>query len=86
MGSIASRGVRIAYITLHTNYGTFAPIKTEDFQHHKMHKEYFELSAETAKVISETKKSGGKVFAVGTTSARVPRGSHRIGPGRLARR
>lgn len=64
-------GVRLAYVTLHTNYGTFAPIKTDDIESHKMHKEYFELSEETAQAISETKKRGGKVFAVGTTTTRV---------------
>ena len=68
---ISGLGVRISYLTLHTNYGTFAPIKTDDVESHKMHKEYFELSSETIRVISETKKIGGKVFAVGTTSARV---------------
>ena len=68
---IASRGVRIAFVTLHTNYGTFAPIKTENVESHKMHGEYFEISAETMQIIRETKKNGGKVFAVGTTSTRV---------------
>jgi len=67
---IASRVVRIAYVTLHTNYGTFAPIKTDDVESHKMHKEYFELPAETIEAIRETKEIGGKIFAVGTTSAR----------------
>jgi len=64
-------GAHVAYLTLHTNYGTFAPIKTDDIESHKMHKEYFELPAETIKVISETKKNGGKAFAVGTTTTRV---------------
>jgi len=64
-------GARIAHVTLHTNYGTFAPVKTDDVESHRMHKEYFELSADTINAILETKKSGGKVFAVGTTTARV---------------
>lgn len=64
-------GVQVSNVTLHTNYGTFAPIKTDDVESHKMHKEYFELPLETAKIISETRKRGGRVFAVGTTSARV---------------
>jgi S-adenosylmethionine:tRNA ribosyltransferase-isomerase len=68
---IALCGVRIAYVTLHTNYGTFAPIKTDDVESHKMHREYFELPSETIRTISETKKNGGKVFSVGTTSTRV---------------
>lgn len=64
-------GVRVAYLTLHTNYGTFAPVKTDDVEMHKMHKEYFALPEETATAINETKKSGGKIFAVGTTTTRV---------------
>lgn len=65
-----SQRVRIAYLTLHTNYGTFAPVKAEDVESHKMHKEYFEIPAETIEAVEEMKKSGGKVFAVGSTSAR----------------
>lgn len=68
---IASGDARIAYVTLHTNYGTFAPIKTDDVESHKMHKEYFEIPEETARIIAETKKSGGKIFAVGTTTTRA---------------
>lgn len=68
---VKGQGVRVKFVTLHTNYGTFAPIKTEDVEKHRMHREHFELPRETAEVVSETKKSGGKVFAVGTTVARV---------------
>ena len=64
-------GCRVQYVTLHTNYGTFAPIKTDDVESHKMHREYFELPERTASAVSETKNSGGKVFAVGTTTTRV---------------
>ncbi|MDD3904918.1 MAG: tRNA preQ1(34) S-adenosylmethionine ribosyltransferase-isomerase QueA [Candidatus Omnitrophica bacterium] len=71
LDKIAGRGVRVQYVTLHTNYGTFAPVKTEDVEGHKMHKEPFELSAETAEAIVETKKRDGKVYAVGTTTTRV---------------
>lgn len=68
---VSGIGVRVAFVTLHTNYGTFAPIKDEDVEKHKMHKEYFELPAETADAVSDTKRCGGKIFAVGTTTARV---------------
>ncbi len=68
---IKNKGVKVAYVTLHTNYGTFAPIKTEDVESHKMHKEYFEFPESAAKIINETKEAGGKVFAVGTTTTRV---------------
>ena len=65
------QGCRVQYVTLHTNYGTFAPIKTDDIASHKMHKEYFELPVGTIEAIAETKKAGKKVFAVGTTTTRV---------------
>ena len=71
LGSIAYRVSSIAYVTLHTNYGTFASIKEDVIEEHKMHKEYFELSEETAGVVNNTKKNGGKVFAVGTTTTRL---------------
>lgn len=68
---VSGLGVRVSFVTLHTNYGTFAPIKVENVESHKMHREYFELSIDTIEAIRETKKNGGKVFAVGTTSTRV---------------
>ncbi|MCX5666164.1 MAG: tRNA preQ1(34) S-adenosylmethionine ribosyltransferase-isomerase QueA [Candidatus Omnitrophica bacterium] len=67
---LADRGVRLAYVTLHTNYGTFAPIKTDDVESHKMHKEYFNIPSETIDAVTRVKSDGGKIFAVGTTSAR----------------
>jgi len=68
---VMSSGVRVEHVTLHTSYGTFAPVKTEDVEKHKMHEECFELPNETATAVSETKDNGGKIFAVGTTSART---------------
>lgn len=70
IGKVRERGSEVAYITLHTNYGTFAPIKTDDVESHKMHKECFEIPEETITTIDKTKKNGGKIFAVGTTSVR----------------
>lgn len=67
---LAGLKCRTAYVTLHTNYGTFAPVKTEEVENHKMHKEHFNIPAETIDAVKSVKKSGGKVFAVGTTSAR----------------
>lgn len=63
-------GVRLARVTLHTNYGTFAPIKVENVENHKMHSEYFNMPAGTVEAVGDTKKNGGKIFAVGTTSVR----------------
>lgn len=70
LGKVKALGVSVEYVTLHTNYGTFAPVKTEDIESHKMHKEYFEIPAGTIAAIKSAKNGGGKVFAVGTTSAR----------------
>ena len=71
LARVTGHGARVTYLTLHTSYGTFAPIKEEEVEKHKMHKEYFELPAEATRVVSETKDQGGSVFAVGTTSTRV---------------
>ena len=67
---VSGSGVRVLYVTLHTNYGTFAPIKVENVESHKMHKEYFSIPSGTIEAVRNVKESGGKVFAVGTTSAR----------------
>jgi len=64
-------GSRVTYVTLHVNYGTFAPVKTEDLARHKMHSEEFELSKSAADDINDVKKNDGRVFAVGTTAVRV---------------
>lgn len=69
--AIENKGVQIVYLTLHINYVTFAPVKTEDIATHKMHREYFILPKESAGIINATTKRGGKIFAVGTTSLRV---------------
>ena len=71
LSELESRGVQIAYVTLHTSYGTFSPVKARTIEEHKMHSEYFEIDESTCNIINRTKKSGGKVIAVGTTSTRV---------------
>jgi len=68
---ITEFGVKVVRVTLHTNYGTFSPVKTENVEDHKMHAEYYELKSEEAKIINGVKASGGRIFAVGTTSART---------------
>ncbi|MFH1995858.1 MAG: tRNA preQ1(34) S-adenosylmethionine ribosyltransferase-isomerase QueA [Candidatus Omnitrophota bacterium] len=68
---IESKGVKICCVTLHASYGTFAPIKTDNIEDHSMHEEYYELSQETAGTINETKRRGGYVYSVGTTTTRV---------------
>ena len=64
-------GVGIAYVTLHVGLGTFRPVKEEYVLDHKMHREHYELNEKTAQMINETKKNGGRVIAVGTTSCRT---------------
>lgn len=68
---IQQKGVRIANVTLHVGLGTFRPVKVEDVTEHHMHTEYFRVPEEAAKLINETKKRGGRVICVGTTSCRT---------------
>jgi len=65
------KGVKIAYVTLHVGLDTFAPVNAENPEEHKIHSEWCELPQETADLINQTKKSGGRVIAVGTTSVRT---------------
>ena len=71
MDRIRAKGVNIAYVTLHVGLGTFRPVKVDDVTKHKMHSEHYEIPEETARLINETKKNGGRVIAVGTTSCRT---------------
>ena len=65
------KGVRRAFVTLHVGLGTFRPVKEENIEDHLMHSEHYYMSADTAHMINETKKAGGRVIAVGTTSCRT---------------
>ena len=71
LGDLKSRGVKIAYVTLHVGLGTFRPVKVDDITKHHMHTEHYSISPETANIINDTKKSGGRVICVGTTSCRT---------------
>lgn len=71
LDEIRAMGVKIAEVTLHVGLGTFRPVKTAQVQDHHMHSEYYEVTAEAAACINETKQSGGRVVAVGTTSCRT---------------
>lgn len=68
---VKAKGVKIGAVTLHVGLGTFRPVSVEKISEHKMHSEHYHLSAETAALIQETKKNGGRVIAVGTTSCRT---------------
>ena len=69
--SIKAMGVNIAYVTLHVGLGTFRPVNVEDVTQHKMHTEHYYIPEEAAKTINETRKNGGRVICVGTTSCRT---------------
>jgi S-adenosylmethionine:tRNA ribosyltransferase-isomerase len=68
---IRAMGVKVCYVTLHVGLGTFRPVKVEDVNNHEMHSEYCMISAETAETINQTKREGGRVICVGTTSCRT---------------
>lgn len=68
---IKSMGVQIVEVLLHVGLGTFRPVKEEIITDHKMHSEYFEVSAEAADIINTAKREGRRVIAVGTTSVRT---------------
>lgn len=65
------RGVEIAKVTLHVGLGTFAPVKTERIEDHRMHREWYEIPPSTADAIARVKARGGRVWAVGTTALRT---------------
>ena len=69
--TIAAKGVKLGYVTLHVGLGTFRPVKEEDVEAHEMHSEYCTVPEETARLINETKANGGRVICVGTTSCRT---------------
>ena len=68
---LANKGVRLCYVTLHVGLGTFRPVKEEEIEDHPMHAEFCMIPEETARIVNETKKNGGRVIAVGTTSCRT---------------
>lgn len=71
LNDIKEKGIKIAEVTLHVGLGTFRPVKVENVEEHTMHSEFYLLDEENAKIINETKSSGGRVIAVGTTSCRT---------------
>ena len=71
MTKIQEKGIKIGYVTLHVGIGTFRPVKAENIEDHEMHSEHYQIPKETADLINETKKNGGRVVAVGTTCCRT---------------
>ena len=71
LNKIEEKGIKLASITLHVGLGTFRPVKVDDVNNHHMHTEWYEVNAEAAEIINETKRNGGRVICVGTTSCRT---------------
>lgn len=71
MKKLKAKGAQIEYITLHVGLGTFAPVKVDDITKHKMHAEWIEVKKNVIEKIIKAKQEGGRVIAVGTTSART---------------
>ena len=68
---VGEMGVKVCYVTLHVGLGTFRPVKAEEITDHEMHSEFCQISQETADIINETKRNGGRVICVGTPSCRT---------------
>lgn len=68
---VQEKGVKIAHVTLHVGLGTFRPVKVDDVENHHMHSEFYVVEENQAKLINDTKKQGGRVISVGTTSCRT---------------
>lgn len=68
---VQERGVKIARVTLHVGLGTFRPVKVDDVEQHHMHSEFYVVEEDQAELINNTKKQGGRVISVGTTSCRT---------------
>ncbi len=71
LDELREQGINTAFVTLHVGLGTFRPVKEDNVLDHKMHSEHYYLPEETARLINETKKNGGRVIAVGTTTCRT---------------
>ncbi|MFN3297428.1 tRNA preQ1(34) S-adenosylmethionine ribosyltransferase-isomerase QueA [Caldimonas sp.] len=71
LAALRERGVGLARVTLHVGAGTFQPVRTENLAEHRMHSEWFEVSADTVAAIERTRAAGARVVAVGTTTLRA---------------
>lgn len=71
LDQIRAKGVKTAFVTLHVGLGTFRPVKADEILDHHMHSEFCMISAETAAKLNETRKNGGRIICVGTTSCRT---------------
>lgn len=79
LAQLATRGVDSAYVTLHVGAGTFQPVRVDNLEDHKMHREWFSVSATLCEQVLKTRHRGGRVIAVGTTSVRCLESAFRDG-------
>lgn len=83
-------GVGVAHVTLHVGAGTFQPVRVQDLSQHQMHRERYQVLQATAEAIAATRKRGGRIVAVGTTSLRTlesaadEQGNVKVGAGETA--
>lgn len=71
LDALAAQGVERAAVTLHVGLGTFLPLRVEDLTQHRMHREWFEMSVQTARAVNRALSEGRRVLALGTTTTRV---------------
>lgn len=69
--AIRAKGIRIAFITLHVGLGTFRPVSVDNIDDHEMHSEYYQISEDTAQLLNKTRREGGRIISVGTTTTRT---------------
>lgn len=83
MAALKNKGVNMAFVTLHVGAGTFQPVRVETIDEHVMHSEYIEVPQGVVDAVAQTKASGGRVIAVGTTSMRSLESAAKIHGGKL---
>ena len=71
LSKIRDMGVNVVFITLHVGLGTFRPVSVQKIEEHKMHSEYYQMSKDVSEVLNNTRKNGGRIIAVGTTTTRT---------------
>lgn len=68
---IKDKGINTAFVTLHIGLDTFQPVRVENPEHHRIHTEYGQVNAQTAELLNATRKAGGRIIPIGTTSVRL---------------
>ncbi|VAW48699.1 S-adenosylmethionine:tRNA ribosyltransferase-isomerase [hydrothermal vent metagenome] len=83
--AVQAKGASIGFVTLHVGAGTFKPVQVDDIKAHVMHSEYLEVDQALVDQVAQTRKKGGRVFAIGTTSVRCLESASLLNPaGKLA--